>query len=107
MKSSTVKSLLLAGALTCAATTTCVAQTYSGSPMYSGYWVVGNGADHTCQIVTSNPVIDYIPGSFGTGPYQSLADANLARSTIGACPKEDSDLTGYRMPDEADSDDPG
>ena len=57
--------------------------------------------------MTSNPVIDYTPGSFGTGPYQSLADANLARSTIGACPKEDSDLIGYRLQDETDSDDPG
>ena len=25
---------------------------------------------------------------FGDGPYKSLADAKLARSTIGVCPKE-------------------
>jgi heme A synthase len=91
MKSLTVKSLLLAGALTCAAATACVAQTYSG------YWVVGNGADHTCQIVTSNPVIDYYPGSFGSGPYQSRDDAKLARSTISVCPKEAPAWTGHQM----------
>ena len=101
MKSSVLKSLMLAGFATGAVTTACMAQ------MAPGYWVVGNAAIHTCRIVTSNPVIDYIPGSFGTGPYQSLADANLARATIGACPKEDSGLTGHRLPDEADPDDPG
>jgi hypothetical protein len=26
---------------------------------------------------------------FGDGPYRSLDDAKLARSTIGACPKDD------------------
>jgi len=26
---------------------------------------------------------------FGDGPYQSLAEAKLARSTIGACPEQD------------------
>jgi hypothetical protein len=101
MKSSVLKSLMLAGFATGAVPAACMAQ------MASGYWVVGNAAIHTCQIVTSNPVIDYNPGSFGTGPYQSRADANLARATIGACPKEDSDLSGYRLPEEADSDDPG
>jgi hypothetical protein len=109
MKSSSVKSLLLAGALTCAATTVCVAQTYSGSgsQMYSGYWVVGNGADHTCQIVTSNPIIDYSPGSFGSGPYQSRDDAKLARSTISVCPKEDPAWAGHQMmPDQDASGEP-
>jgi hypothetical protein len=107
MTSLTVKSLLLSGALTCAATTACVAQTYSGSPTYSGYWVVGNGADHSCEIVTSNPVIDYYPGSFGSGPYQSRDDARLARSTISACPKEDPALAGHQMiPDQGASDEP-
>jgi hypothetical protein len=107
MTSSTVKSLLLAGALTCAATTACVAQTYSGSPMYSGYWVVGNGANHTCQIVTSNPIIDYSPGSFGSGPYQSRDDAKLARSTISVCPKEDPAFAGHQMmPDQDASGEP-
>jgi hypothetical protein len=102
MKSPVLRSLMLAGFATGAVTTSCMAQ------MASGYWVVGNAAIHTCEIVTSNPVIDYVPGSFGTGPYQSRADANLARATIGACPKEDADLTGvYRLPEEADSDDPG
>jgi hypothetical protein len=101
MKSLTVKSLLLAGALSCAATTACVAQ------MVSGYWVVGNGAIHTCQIATSNPVIDYNVNSFGTGPYQSLDDARLARSTIGVCPKDDPAPDGYHVPGEAAPDDPG
>jgi heme A synthase len=102
MKSSGLKSSMLAGLVTGATVTTCMAQ------VASGYWVVGNAAIHTCEIVTSNPVIDYVPGSFGTGPYQSRADANLARATIGACPKEDSDLAGvYRLPEESESDDGG
>ena len=107
MKSSMLKSLLLAGALTCAAAPACVAQTYSGTPTYSGYWVVGNGASHTCEIVTSNPVIDYSIGSFGSGPYQSRDDARLARSTINVCPKEDPVSAGHQMmPEESASDEP-
>lgn len=52
------------------------------------YWVVGDRATGKCRIVTSNPVII---GDiwFGDGPYNSENDAKLARSTIGACPKED------------------
>jgi hypothetical protein len=91
MQSLTVKSLLLAGALTCAAASACVAQGYSG------YWVVGNGAIHSCEIVTSNPVIEYSPGSFGSGPYRSRDDARLARSTISVCPKEDPAFFGHQM----------
>jgi hypothetical protein len=51
------------------------------------FWVVGNRATSRCEIVTSNPVI---VGDiwFGDGPYRSLDDAKLARSTIGACPKD-------------------
>lgn len=101
MKPSNLKSLLLAGALTCAVTTACVAQ------MVSGYWVVGNGAIHTCEIVTSNPVIDYNVNSFGTGPYRSLDDARLARATIGICPKEDPVSARHRVPEEGAPDDPG
>ena len=107
MKSSMLKSLLLASAWTCAAATACAAQTYSGSPTYSGYWVVGNGAIHSCEIVTSNPIIDYSPGSFGSGPYQSHDDARLARSTISACPKEEPTWPGHQMmPDQGASDQP-
>jgi len=49
------------------------------------FWVVGNRATSRCNIVTSNPVI---VGDiwFGDGPYKSMADAKLARSTIRACP---------------------
>jgi hypothetical protein len=101
MKSSTTKSLLLAGAMTCTAATACVAQ------MYSGYWVVGNGATHTCEIVTSNPIIDYNVNSFGTGPYRSRDDAKLARSTISVCPKEDPVSVDYRIPEESATDEPG
>jgi hypothetical protein len=52
------------------------------------YWVVGNRATNGCEIVTSNPVVN---GDiwFADGPYKSLADAKLARSTIGACPEKD------------------
>jgi len=54
------------------------------------YWVVGNRASAKCEIVTSNPVVI---GDiwFADGPYKSRADAKLARSTIGACPKPESD----------------
>ncbi|MBI5264085.1 MAG: hypothetical protein HY852_19975 [Bradyrhizobium sp.] len=52
------------------------------------YWVVGNRATNTCDIVTSNPVI-FGDIWFGDGPYTSKDDAKLARSTIGACPKDD------------------
>ena len=77
-----MKSLLLAGAMILAAGTAVFAQ--------GGYWVVGNGATSKCDIVTSNPVINSQVGgntTFGSGPYRSLDDAKLARSTIGACPK--------------------
>jgi hypothetical protein len=52
------------------------------------FWVVGNRATSKCDIVTSNPIID---GDlwFEDGPYRSLSDAKLARSTIGACPEKD------------------
>jgi hypothetical protein len=79
-----MKSLLLAGALIVAAGTSVSAA--------GGYWVVGNRATGRCDIVTSNPVIDAQVGgntTFGSGPYGSLNDAKLARSTIGACPKEE------------------
>ena len=75
--------------------------------MISGYWVVGNGAIHTCEIVTSNPVIDYSVNSFGTGPYRSLDDARLARSTIGVCPKDDPASAGYRVLEQDAPDEPG
>ncbi len=73
-----MKSLLLAGMISAAFATACFAQA-------SGYWVVGNRADGRCDIVTSNPVII---GDiwFGDGPYKSMADARLARSTIRVCP---------------------
>jgi hypothetical protein len=74
-----MKSLILAGAMTLAIGTVCFADGL--------YWVVGNSATSKCEIVTSNPVVI---GDiwFEDGPYRSLADAKLARSTIGACPKE-------------------
>ena len=75
-----MKSLLLAGAMILAA----------GNSALADYWVVGNRATGRCDIVTSNPVINAQVGgntTFGSGPYRSLDDAKLARSTIGACPK--------------------
>ena len=81
-----MKTLLLAGVIGVTFATACFAQ--------QGYWVVGNRANGKCDIVTSNPVINgyaaYTTGYwFGSGPYQSLDDAKLARLTISACPKED------------------
>jgi hypothetical protein len=93
--------LLVAGFVTAASATASLAQ------MAPGYWVVGNAVAHACEIVTSNPVIEYRIGSFGTGPYQSRADADLARSTIGACPKDELNPAGFHLPEEADPDEPG
>jgi hypothetical protein len=76
-----MKSLLLAGAMTIATATCVLAQ--------GGFWVVGNSATAKCEIVTSNPVINAQVGGniwFGSGPFQSLDDAKLARSTISECP---------------------
>jgi hypothetical protein len=75
-----MKPLILAGALLLAIETACFADTM--------FWVVGNHATGKCEIVTSNPIID---GNlwFEDGPYRSLGDAKLARSTIGACPEKD------------------
>ncbi|QPF85915.1 hypothetical protein IC762_06310 [Bradyrhizobium genosp. L] len=75
-----MKSLLLAGAMLLATATTGVADGL--------YWVVGNRATGRCPIVRTNPVIDGDTW-FGDGPYKSMADAKLARSTIGVCPKDD------------------
>jgi hypothetical protein len=75
-----MKALILAGAMMVAIGTACFADGL--------YWVVGNSATGKCDIVTSNPIIT---GNiwFGDGPYKSLADAKLARSTISACPEKD------------------
>ena len=75
-----MKSLMLAGAMTLAIGTSCFADGL--------YWVVGNRATSQCEIVTSNPVVT---GDiwFEDGPYKSVEDAKLARSTISACPKGD------------------
>jgi len=47
-----------------------------------------NRATGKREIVTRNPVVigDI---RLEDGPYRSLNDARLARSTIGACPKDD------------------
>ena len=79
-----MKRLILAAAMTFGVGTVCLAD--------GQCWVVGNRATNKCDIVTSNPVIYRYGGGnfwFGTGPYKSLADAKLARSTISACPKDD------------------
>ena len=75
-----MKSLMLAGAMTLAIGTVGFADGL--------YWVVGNRATNKCEIVTSNPIVI---GDIWLqdGPYKSLADAKLARSTIGACPEKD------------------
>jgi len=55
------------------------------------YWVVGNSATSKCDIVTSNPVVGGDGNVwFGDGPYKTLDEAKLARSTIRACPKDES-----------------
>jgi len=80
-----MKSLALAG---------CIMLSTVAAGLADGlFWVVGNRATSRCEIVTSNPVIS---GDiwFADGPYKSRADAKLARSTIGACPKISSDDDG-------------
>ena len=83
MTSLAIKSLLLA-ALTCANASAC----FAAWPDYKGFWVIGNHTTGKCEIVTANPTIDGAVIWFSTGPYQSLDDAKLARSTIPQCPKE-------------------
>jgi hypothetical protein len=75
-----MKALILAGAMTLAVGTVSFAEGL--------YWVVGNRATDKCEIVTSNPIVI---GDiwFEDGPYKSLDEAKLARSTIGACPEKD------------------
>ncbi len=75
-----MKPLILAGAMTMAIGTVGFADGL--------YWVVGNRATNKCEIVTRNPVVI---GDiwFEDGPYRSLADAKLARSTISVCPEKD------------------
>ena len=53
----------------------------------SGFWVVKDSRQPKCSIVTSNPVIDGPIGPllWGSGPYRSQQDAELAMTTIGAC----------------------
>jgi hypothetical protein len=79
-----MKTVIPAVALLCA--------TISVSFADGGYWVVGNNQTNRCDIVTSNPVLDVGgPLFFGTGPYNTLKEAKLARSTIGQCPKVEDD----------------
>lgn len=53
----------------------------------SGFWVIKDSRQPKCRVVTSNPVIDGPIGPilWGSGPYRSVQDAELAMSTIGAC----------------------
>ena len=79
-----MKRLMLAGILTIAAMPTGFADALCCD------WVVGNRATSKCDIVTSNPVVGGDGNVwFGDGPYKTLNDAKLARSTIRACPKEE------------------
>ena len=77
-----MKPLALAGCIMLFTATACLADGL--------FWVVGNRATGRCEIVTSNPIV-YGDIWFSDGPYKSRADAKLARSTIGACPKTGSD----------------
>ena len=79
-----MKALILAGVMTLAIGTVSFAAGL--------YWVVGNRATNKCDIVTRNPVVYMIVIDdiwFEDGPYKSLEDAKLARSTIDACPEKD------------------
>ncbi|MCX7307035.1 MAG: hypothetical protein NTZ72_03430 [Afipia sp.] len=54
---------------------------------YTGFWVIKDTRQPKCSIVTSNPVIDgpIGPVLWGSGPYRSEQDAELAISTISSC----------------------
>ena len=94
-----MKSLLLAGALIVATGACAFAE--------GGYWVVGNSATSKCEIVTSNPVVNAQAGGniwFGTGPYRTLDDAKLARSTISSCPATVEEPPATTQDDEKKSD---
>ena len=83
MKSLAIKSLLLAPWLAPA-----VPLCHARWPEYTGFWVIGNRATNVCEIVTANPVLPDTVFWFQSGPYKSLDDANLARSTISVCPRQ-------------------
>jgi len=51
------------------------------------YWVIANQATNSCEIVTDQPTVDG-QITFQDGPYKSLSDAELARSTISQCPNK-------------------
>ena len=88
-----MKSLLLAGIMSVTFATASYAQYY---------WVTGDRGTGKCNIVNSasQPVAYGLPayagsGSeyntwFASGPYKSLDDAKLARSTISECPQPSS-----------------
>ena len=73
-----MKSLMLAGAITSVIGTVCFADGLGRR----------RSRDQQMRIVARNPVVigDI---RFEDEPYGSLNDAKLARSTIGACPKDD------------------
>ena len=53
----------------------------------AGFWVIKDSRQRKCSIVTSNPVINgpIGPVLWGSGPYRSEKEAELAMSTIGSC----------------------
>ena len=71
-----MKSLLLAGAVTIATGTRALAQ--------GAHRVVRYSDTATCEIVTNAQVGGNI--RFGSGPFNPIDDAKLARSTTSACP---------------------
>ena len=84
-----MKTLLAAGVMSVVFATTCCADTF---------WVVSNRGTGKCEIVTTQPVVYNLPGYeglggkyniyFSDGPYKSIDDAKIARSTISACPPQ-------------------
>ena len=88
-----MKTLLLAGIMSVTSATASFAQYY---------WVTGDRSTGKCNIVNSEsqPVAYGLPAyagsgseyntSFASGPYKSLDDAKLARSTISECPQPSS-----------------
>jgi len=84
-----MKTLLAAGVMSLAFGTACCADSF---------WVVGDRGTGKCEIVTTRPIAYNLPAYegaggqyniyFSDGPYGSIDDAKLARSTISSCPPE-------------------
>src|SRR5262245_12386850 len=92
-RSTTMKSLLIAGIMSVA---------FATAGHADQYWVSGDRITGGCNITSTQPITFSLPAfdgstdptyrtSWTSGPYQSLDDAKLARSGIGSCASSSSE----------------